>query len=176
MSWQAKIDLTTGDLLAFGYTDFTSDGSFDAASQVVVVSYQEGLIPKNRRRITPHHRWDGTAWTLIELDLTQVKMNKIAALANETASRLRSSYPVDRLDSLDFILNDAVERGLLNRATHIRTKNAWGMGILQFYVDQKATIEALTTIADVDWYTWNFTSIMEVDPMVTVPSALAIGD
>ncbi len=31
-----------------------------------------------------------------------------------------------------------------------------------------------TTFADVYTYTWDFSSIMEVDPMITVSSALAI--
>lgn len=174
MTWQAKVRTSTGDLLAFGYTDFTSDGSFDPATESIVMSYELGLVARSTTIVQPHHRWGGAGWVLIELDLFQVKKNKIDVLANETTSRLRSSYPVDSVDSLNVILDDAVEQGLPNRAAHVRSKNAWGVEVLQFYADQRSTIGALTTFADVYAYTWDFSSIMEVDPMITISSALAI--
>ncbi len=176
MNWQAKIDLTTGDLLAFGYTDFTSDGSFDAASEVVVVSYQEGLIAKTRQRIAPHHRWVGTEWLLVGLSIGDLKRRKVYQLELAVTSILRRNYPKERNDALIFVLDDAISLGLINRVAHIRTKNAWGMEILQFYADEKATIEALVTKVAVDSYEWDFESLMKTDPMITVPSALAIGD
>lgn len=174
MIWQAKIDLTTGDLIAFGYSDFGLDDSFDPMRHEIVSEHQIGLKAKNPRRITPFHRWADGAWLLVDLSLDDLKRKRIKELAAETSGLMRKHYPKERFDSLGFILEDAVFRNLQNRATHIRSKNAWGIDVLQFYTDQRSTIEALTTFADVYAYTWDFSSIMEVDPVITISSALAI--
>lgn len=65
-SFNGVIVTATGDLKRAGYCDFSSDGSFDSATQ----TYMTGIVRPAYTLGDPNssgqwHRWNGSAWVLV---------------------------------------------------------------------------------------------------------------
>lgn len=111
---------------------------------------------------------------VVPLDTAQSAAYKL--LKRRVSLLLTSAYPPERVASLVEILDDAVSNGLTNRAAHIRSKGIWTMAVFEFYTDHTAAIYALTSSDDVAAYEWDLADILEVDPKISVSTALAIKD
>ena len=108
--------------------------------------------------------------------LAQAQSTACKLLKRQVSQLFTSAYPPERVASLVEILDDAVSRGLTNRAAHIRSKGVWTMAVLEFYADHTAAIYALTSSDDVEAYEWDLEDIEAVDPWISVFTALAIKD
>lgn len=97
-------------------------------------------------------------------------------LKRQVSQHITTSYPPERVASLVEILDDALSNGLTNRAAHIRSKSVWTMALFGFYASHTAAIYALTNSDDVAAYEWDLADIQEVDPQISVSTALAIKD
>lgn len=66
MIYNGVILTTTGDLLRCGFCDFENDGSFNASTEIYRTDVPFPACVVDDPDETQFHRWNGSAWILID--------------------------------------------------------------------------------------------------------------
>lgn len=108
------------------------------------------------------------------LTLAQVKANKLENSVSEILSFVNSRYDLEKRVNFLGIYNNAVNKGLTNRAAYFQALLDWQNSVYLYSAYVQYTITTLTTIEDVNNFTWDFTTLLNTDPLITYGGAFSI--
>lgn len=122
--------------------------------------------------------YDGTNFisNIPPLSLLQVKMEKLERSVTEILGFVNSRYDLEKRVNYLGIYNNAINKGLTNRAAYFQPLLDWQNSVYLYSAYVQQTIMSLTTIEDVNNFTWDFTTLLNTDPMITYAGAFSISD
>lgn len=120
--------------------------------------------------------YNGTEFisNIIPLTLQQVKENKLERSISEILAFVNSRYDLEKRVNFLGIYNNAVNKGLTNRALYFQRLLDWQNSVYLYSAYVQYTIANLTTIEDVNNFTWNFTNLSNINPFITYAGAFSI--
>jgi hypothetical protein len=104
------------------------------------------------------------------------KAAKTQKFIQVTADFGESRYSLDRQQILSVLRSEARFDGLVNRANYIGKLLDWMNQVLNYYDMKNAELQALTTRDEVAAFAWDFTNLVNSDPLVTIYDARQIPD
>ncbi len=172
--YRAVIDTVTGNLLRAGYTDFENDGSFDPATEtVLVVDPIPDIQLDTTGGVTVTH-FDGFTFSVVQRDLAILKAKKLERLNREFTKFLESKYSPAVQRSITLLLGEANAKQFTNRAANIQQGIDWiNAGLTEFYTKRDA-VEAAVDAAAVDAVELDLDPLDALDPGLTLEGARAI--
>jgi hypothetical protein len=110
------------------------------------------------------------------LTLQQVKTKKLEQSVTEILAFVNSRYDLEKRVNYLGIYNNAINKGLTNRAAYFQPLLDWQNSVYMYSAYVQYTINNLTTIEDVNNFTWDFTTLLNTDPLITYGGAFSINN
>ncbi len=172
--YRAVIDTATGNLLRAGYSDFENDGSFDPATETVVVTDPILDIQLDAEGGTTVTHFDGFAFSVVQRNLAIIKTEKIRKLNKKFTKFLEKKYSPAVQRSLTLLLGEANSKAFTQRAANIQQGIDWiDAGLTEFYAKRDA-VEAAIDVAAIDAIELDLDALDVLDPKLTLEGARAI--
>ncbi len=173
-TYRAVIDTATGNLLRAGYTDFENDGSFDPATETVVVTDPIPDIQLDAEGGTTVTHFDGFAFSVVQRDLAILKAKKLERLDRKFTKFLEKKYSPAVQRSLTLMLGEANSKSFTLRAANIQQGIDWiNAGLTEFYAKRDA-VNAAVDAAAIDAVELDLDALDVLDPKLTLEGARAI--
>lgn len=135
----------------------------------------------------PPYYWKISGDNVLEMDASEkaaqdvalgpgMKAAKIAKLEAEAWEYAQSRYPLKNQVTFSVLWTECVHDGLNNRYAYIKQGMDWSKTIYQLYYQKAAEIMACTTLPAIEAVTWDYSTLTQYDPCITVYAAMQIPD
>ncbi len=172
--YRAVIDTVTGNLLRAGYADFENDGSFDPATETVMVTDPIVDIQLDAEGGPTVTHFDGVSFSVVPRDLAILKAEKLKRLKKKFTKYLEKRYSPAVQRSLTLLLGEANSKQFTQRAANIQQGIDWvNLALTEFYAKRDA-VEAAVDAAAVDAVELDLDTLDLSDPGLTLEGARAI--
>jgi hypothetical protein len=121
--------------------------------------------------------YDGTNFiSNIIIDINTLKSEKINKFIVEILAFVSSRYDLEKRVNFLGIYNNALNKGLVNRATYFQKLLDWQNEVYTYSAQIQYAIFMLSTINEINLFGWDFTHLIESDPLVSYNGAFSILD
>lgn len=120
--------------------------------------------------------YDGTNFVsnIVPPTLAQVKADKLDRSITEILAFVNSRYDLEKRVNFLGIYNNAINKGLTNRAAYFQALLDWQNSVYLYSAYVQYTISSMTTVEDVNNFTWDFTTLLNTDPLISYGGAFSI--
>lgn len=108
--------------------------------------------------------------------LMEAKLAKLERSVTEILAFVNSRYDLEKRVNFLGIYNNAINKGLTNRAAYFQPLLDWQNSVYLYSAYVQQTIMSLTTIEDVNNFTWDFTALLNSDPLISYGGAFSISN
>lgn len=169
--YRAVIVTATSELLRTGYTDFENDGSFDAATETVIITDPTSIPEPAPGDVVT---FDGVNFVVVPRNLIEVKTEKVFTLNKQITEYLEERYSPAVQRSLTLFLGEANSKAYTVRAQHIQAGIDWVNESLGEYYTKRDAVNAAVDAAAVNAIELDLDTLDLSDPQLTLEGARAI--